>query len=170
MTGSPKYTPTLSRFPTDSSNDGDLDRILLTPPDRICPGTPSASSLSNGRVYRYTLLHIQPIRVSIQSWRVVAQRLEEHLDSHYQYVFSTCGTRQQVWLSFITILCSRSTGGIERGPRSTVTSRKSDGTRRITFLNLRLVGRYSYSVFPVHGRSCAHFQPYSTAIVVLKRA
>ncbi|CAE6414714.1 unnamed protein product [Rhizoctonia solani] len=35
MTSSPKYTPTLSRFPTDSSNDEDLDRILLTPPDRM---------------------------------------------------------------------------------------------------------------------------------------
>ncbi|KAF8734123.1 hypothetical protein RHS02_07051, partial [Rhizoctonia solani] len=34
MTGSPKYTPALSRFPTDSSNDEELDRVLLTPPDR----------------------------------------------------------------------------------------------------------------------------------------
>ncbi|CAE6415951.1 hypothetical protein RSOLAG1IB_01787 [Rhizoctonia solani AG-1 IB] len=34
MTGSPKYTPALSRFPTDSSNDDELDRALLTPPDR----------------------------------------------------------------------------------------------------------------------------------------
>ncbi|CAE6468385.1 unnamed protein product [Rhizoctonia solani] len=34
MTGSPKYTPALSRFPTNSSNDEELDRILLTPPDR----------------------------------------------------------------------------------------------------------------------------------------
>ncbi|CAE6424565.1 hypothetical protein ACGC1H_002580 [Rhizoctonia solani] len=36
MTSSPKYTPVLSRFPTDSdsSNDEELDRILLTPPDR----------------------------------------------------------------------------------------------------------------------------------------
>ncbi|CAE6534103.1 unnamed protein product [Rhizoctonia solani] len=34
MPGSPKYTPTLSRFPTGSSNDEELDRVLLTPPDR----------------------------------------------------------------------------------------------------------------------------------------
>ncbi|CAE7210241.1 unnamed protein product [Rhizoctonia solani] len=34
MTGSPKYTPALSRFPTGSSNDEELDRVLLTPPDR----------------------------------------------------------------------------------------------------------------------------------------
>ncbi|CAE6436178.1 unnamed protein product [Rhizoctonia solani] len=33
MTRSPKYTPALSRFPTDSSNDEELDRVLLTPPD-----------------------------------------------------------------------------------------------------------------------------------------
>ncbi|CAE6340882.1 unnamed protein product [Rhizoctonia solani] len=33
MTGSPKYTPALSRFSTDSSNDEELDHTLLTPPD-----------------------------------------------------------------------------------------------------------------------------------------
>ncbi|KAG8730233.1 hypothetical protein FRC11_007173 [Ceratobasidium sp. 423] len=34
MTSSPKYTPALSRFPTGSSNDEELDRVPLTPPER----------------------------------------------------------------------------------------------------------------------------------------
>ncbi|KAF8606503.1 hypothetical protein BDV93DRAFT_520794 [Ceratobasidium sp. AG-I] len=34
MTVSNKYTPALSRFPTDSSNDSELDAAVMTPPAR----------------------------------------------------------------------------------------------------------------------------------------
>lgn len=39
MTVANKYTPALSRFPTDSSNDSELDAAVMTPPDRTTSRT-----------------------------------------------------------------------------------------------------------------------------------